>query len=110
MAEYLWMREAACLGKPDAMWDESTPSVEALRVCFRCPVRRDCVNYGLARPDASDAGVLGATGLYDREKVRAGSRTVEDVWASRLAQVVQADWDEAMSQEFVRLMPRLELV
>jgi len=105
-----WMRDAACLGLVDEMWDESTPSPEALRVCFRCPVRQECVEYGLSRVDASDAGVLGATGYYDREQIRAGKRTVEEAWAIRLQRLVDADWDEAVEQDFVFSMPRLELV
>jgi hypothetical protein len=66
MQDFDWMRDAACLGMVDPMWDRATPSVEALRVCFRCPVQRQCLRYGLDRVDASDAGVLGGLGLYDR--------------------------------------------
>jgi hypothetical protein len=105
-----WMRDAGCLGFVDAMWDESTPSTEALRMCFRCPVRRECAEYGLARNYASDAGILGGLGLYDRERIRAGEVTVEQVWESRLRRLVTADFVEALDQQFVRSMPRLELV
>jgi hypothetical protein len=62
MRDFDWMRDAACLGVSDVMWDDSTPSVEALRFCFRCPVQQACLEYGLERVDASDAGVLGGTG------------------------------------------------
>ena len=104
-----WMREAACLGNEGPMWDENTPSTDALRFCFRCPVRPQCVRYGLKNVDASDAGVLGGLGFYDREKIRAGKLTVEDAWALRLAVLVAADWDEAVEEDFVRTMPRLEM-
>jgi hypothetical protein len=105
-----WMRDAACLGMLDPMWDESTPPVEALRVCFRCPVQRQCLKYGLDRRDASDAGVLGGTGLYDREQVRAGRRTAGEVLAARLGRLVASDWDEALDTDFVWSMPRLTSV
>lgn len=61
-----WMQHAACLhadvdlffptkgGSPDA----------AKRVCARCPVRLQCINYALA--DESLVGVWG--GLTDRER------------------------------------------
>ena len=105
-----WMAQAGCLGVIDEMWDESTPSPDALRFCFRCPVQKACLEYGLSRKDASDAGVLGGTGLYDREQVRSGRRTVQQVLAYRLARLVDADWDEAVEQDFVFTMPRLASV
>jgi len=107
MSELLWMRQAECLGMVDAMWDENTPSAEALRMCFRCPVRRECAEYGLARVDASDAGVLGGTGMYDREKVRAGTLNLQQVWDRRLGTLVDADFEEALTEDFARTMPRL---
>jgi hypothetical protein len=79
-------------------------------VCFRCPVREQCLAYGLSRNDASDAGVLGGTGFYDREQVRGGKRTVAEVVAGRLRRLVDADWEEAADADFVWSMPRLELV
>jgi hypothetical protein len=109
MRDFEWMRDARCLGMVDPMWDESTPSVEALRVCFRCPVRSECLAYGLSRPDASDAGVMGGTGYYDREQVRAGRRTVGEVVAFRLGRLVEADRAEAETEHFVWSMPRLAL-
>ncbi|HEY7824935.1 MAG TPA: WhiB family transcriptional regulator [Acidimicrobiia bacterium] len=110
MPDIDWMADAACLGKVDAMWDDSTPSPEALRLCFRCPVQRTCAEYGLARVPASDAGVLGGLGLYDRDKVRDAKRTVQEAWAIRLNLLVASDWDDALSEDFARMMPRLELV
>jgi hypothetical protein len=108
MSDADWMQRAACLGKIDAMWDESTPSAEALRMCFRCPVQKPCLQYGLRRVDASDAGVLGGTGFYDREQVRSGRRTVGEVLALRLSKLVAADWREALGEDYARAMPRME--
>jgi hypothetical protein len=109
MSDFEWMRDAGCLGVIDAMWDQSTPSVDALRMCFRCPVIRQCARYGLSRPYASDAGVLGAMGLYDRQRVRAGKATVPQMWAFRLRELVAADWEAAKDEQYARSMPRLAL-
>lgn len=110
MPTHEWMGQAACLGVVDEMWDESTPRPDALRYCFRCPVMRECAQYGLARPYASDAGVLGGLGLYDRQRVRAGKASVSQMWRARIAELVLADWDEAMTEDYVRTMPRLASV
>jgi hypothetical protein len=110
MSDMTWMGRAECLGVVDAMWDDSTPTVDALRFCFRCPVRSECAEYALGRNYASDAGVLGALGVYDRERIRAGAATVSEMWRLRLAQLIAADWDEAVEQDFVWSMPRMVLV
>ena len=109
MQDFEWMRDAHCLGVIDEMWDESTPSVDALRMCFRCPVIRECARYGLSRPYASDAGVLGGMGLYYRQRVRAGKVTVGQVWLFRMQELVLADWQNALDEQFMRDMPQLEL-
>ena len=110
MSDYEWMKQAACRGVEDAMWDENIPAPEATRFCFACPVMRECADYGLARPHASDAGVLGGLGLYDRQRVRTGQVPLEAMWEVRLSELVSHDWDEALSEDFARTMPRLELV
>jgi hypothetical protein len=104
------MEQAGCLGVIDEMWDESTPRSDALRFCFRCPVIRECVRYGLARPYASDAGVLGGLGLYDRQRVRSGKATVPQMWRARIVELVDADWDAALDEQYVRSMPQLASV
>jgi hypothetical protein len=109
-SDFEWMARAACLGVVDPMWDDSTPTPDALRFCFRCPVRRDCADYGLSRPYASDAGVLGGLGLYDRQRIRERVTTVPKVWGERLRDLVNADWDDALAEDYARRMPRLELV
>ena len=101
-----WMEHAGCLGVIHEMWDESIPRPDALQYCFRCPVIRECARYGLARPYASDAGVLGGLGLYDRQRVRAGKATVPQMWRDRMEELVLADWDAALTEDYVRTMPR----
>lgn len=110
MPTHEWMGQAACLGVVDEMWDESTPRPDALRYCFRCPVMRECARYGLARPYASDAGVLGGLGLYDRQRVRAGKSTVQLILRDRLRELVAADWDSAIGEDYARSIPRLASV
>jgi len=105
-----WMAQAGCLGVIDAMWDDSTPSPDALRYCFRCPVIRECARYGLTRPYAPDAGVLGGLGLYDRERVRRGKATVPQMWRARMEELVLEDWEAALTEDYVRTMPRLASV
>ena len=109
MSEHLWMKQAECHGFVDTMWDDNTPSPDALRFCFRCPVQMECAEYGLARPNASDAGVLGGLGLYDRERIREGRQTVAEAWEHRRAILEQHDFELAQAEEFAQLMPRLEL-
>ena len=109
MSEHLWMKQAECLGFVDGMWDDNTPSPDALRFCFRCPVQAECAQYGLSRPSASDAGVLGGLGLYDRDRVREGKQTVAEAWEFRRALLVKHDFELARAEEFAQLMPRLEL-
>ena len=86
------------------------PATGRARYCFRCPVIRECARYGLARPYASDAGVLGGLGLYDRQRVRAGKTTVPQMWRARISELVDADWENALDEDYVRQMPRLASV
>ena len=102
MPDFEWMRNAACLGIVDEMWDESSPAADALRLCFRCPVQLQCALYGLERPYASDAGVLGGLGLYDRQRIRARKTTLRSAWSVRLLELVDADWDMALDERWTR--------
>ena len=103
-----WMSKAECLGVNNPMWDDSTPTPDALRFCFRCPVRPQCAVYGVRRNYASDAGVLGATGVYDRQRIRERKTTMQKVWDLRLRDLVLSDWDDALAEDFARTMPRME--
>jgi hypothetical protein len=106
MDDFEWMQDARCRGVIDPMWDSSVPVTEALRFCFRCPVRAECAAYGLSRPYASDAGVLGGLGMYDRQRIRARKTTLSGMWRFRLNQLVLSDWETALDEQFVRQMPR----
>jgi hypothetical protein len=102
-----WMGRAACKGMVSELWDDNVPEPDALRVCFRCPVQRDCLQYGLRRAFASDAGVLGGTGVYDRQRIRAGKVTVRQVLMANLRRLVIADHGFALGIEAESLQPRL---
>lgn len=110
MADHEWMKQAACRGVIDQMWDENITTPSALRYCFGCPVMRQCAEYGLRRPHASDAGVLGGLGLYDRQRIRTGEASLDRMWDLRLSELVAHDWEQALDEDFARTMPRLELV
>ena len=105
-----WMERAACKGVVSDRWDENVPDPDALRVCFRCPVQRDCLQYGLRRAFASDAGVLGGTGVYDRQRIRAGKVTVREVLMGNLRRLVVADHGFALDIEREARPPRLRVV
>lgn len=108
MSDLEWIQDAACLGVVHEMWDEHTPRPDALRYCFRCRVRDRCAAYGLARPYASDAGVLGGLGFYDRQRIRARKSTLSEAWALRMGDLVRHDWDRALAEDYARTMPRPE--
>lgn len=103
-----WMGSAACKGMVSDMWDESLPGPDALRVCFRCPVQRDCLDYGMRRPFASDAGVLGGTGVYDRQRVRLGKKRMGEVLSANLRRLVLADHGLALAVRNGERQPRLK--
>jgi hypothetical protein len=105
-----WMGRAACKGMVSELWDDNVPEPDALRVCFRCPVQRECLEYGLRRPFASDAGVLGGTGVYDRQRLRAGKVTVREVLMGNLRRLVIADHGFALDIEREAAQPRLRAV
>ncbi|HEY7823344.1 MAG TPA: WhiB family transcriptional regulator [Acidimicrobiia bacterium] len=102
MSDADWMTDAACRDVKSTMWDDNVPTPSATRYCFRCPVQRDCLGYGIRRPYTADAGVLGGLGLYDRQQIRAGKSTVARMWKMRLEELVAADWDAALDEQMIR--------
>jgi len=52
-----WMLDAACAGIPDFT---EAPTFEQRQVCARCPVARECLEYGLSDP----AALVGFTSVY----------------------------------------------
>lgn len=67
-----WMSRAACTDRgmdPDIFFDPGGRSVAAKRVCRRCPVRRECLNFS----GGTMYGIWG--GLDGEERRRASRRT-----------------------------------
>ena len=63
-----WRRDAACVGYDPETWfpddgDDETRD-EAIRICMSCPVRRQCLNWGLKVND--HYAILG--GLTKRQR------------------------------------------
>lgn len=70
-----WMDRAACLGYPTGMFfgeegsrkgQPQTLNTQAKRVCYTCPVRRECLTYALER-EGSTVG-LGMAKYYQPER------------------------------------------
>lgn len=70
-----WAARAACAADPDLMFAEDCRSIQAAgQVCAGCPVRRDCLAYGLDH--AEPFGVWGGLTTEERATVLAGRRAV----------------------------------
>lgn len=67
-AQPAWMRRAACKGHPPEWWwpeaNDNPTRDRAQGICAKCPVRADCLEYGLSRP--KEVGILG--GLTERQR------------------------------------------
>lgn len=62
------------------MFFEQETSVQALKICERCPVRKRCLDYGLAVDKASTDRPVGIFGGV-RPKHRTGIKTPTDLEA-----------------------------
>jgi len=80
-----WMLHAGCHDTPVDLFfqdgrsqEHRRATAEALAICLRCNVRRDCLNYYLteiAPTDADDiGGVWGGTTLSSRRRIREARR------------------------------------
>ena len=81
---YVWQDDALCSQIGDqSLWfperGESTAVAKA--VCGRCPVWRDCLAFEEASRSETSHGVWGGLSVEDREAVRAGRVTAEEVRA-----------------------------
>jgi WhiB family redox-sensing transcriptional regulator len=65
-----WIAQAACAGEPTDLFfpDDSSGLEMAKSICSRCPVRKECVCYGLAIP--SLPGVRGGLTEAERQRLR----------------------------------------
>lgn len=77
-----WMDAALCAqtGNPDAWFSEKngSPAItsQARAICFRCPVRQQCMEYAMDRERAGDhlAGMWGGTSANQRVQQVRGER------------------------------------
>lgn len=69
-----WMADALCAETdPDAFFpDKGGSSVEAKRVCARCPVQQECLEYALTHDERF--GVWGGASERERRRMRAKQR------------------------------------
>lgn len=75
VAEQEWMDRAACRGMPSDMFFPTLGEFDAMRrakaVCARCPVRVDCLDFGLDEW----GGVWGGLSGRERQALRWSIRT-----------------------------------
>ena len=84
MAISEWREQALCAQVGQDNWipedglGSSTIMVkmrEAKKICARCPVIEECLNYALSMTDILPYGVWGGTDHYDRQRMRPGQRS-----------------------------------
>ena len=66
-----WMADAACRGEGHGKYVidvRHAPAEAVLATCADCPVRKDCLAYAMAQPDA--VGVWGGTTERERRAMR----------------------------------------
>lgn len=70
-----WMRDAACKGMDPSLFFVEGPGEtknQAVAVCARCPVRRDCLDYAIENREYH--GIWGGVGRDVRDRVRRDRR------------------------------------
>lgn len=75
-----WYRDAGCAGTDtESFFPEKGRSAdEAKAVCWRCPVRRECLDFAITTTDpTNDHGVWGGFTWMERERIRRGVQPVE---------------------------------
>lgn len=85
MSETTWRDDAICLGMDPELFvpeGKGRPAVEGVRVCMRCPVRRECAIEAVGNDPLGDHGIWGGTTDHHRSKVRSGRWTVEQAMAA----------------------------
>lgn len=71
-----WMSDARCKDSDteDFFVDEAayltTPILKAKRICARCPLKRDCVEYAYSSPYSEEQGIYGGTTGRERQAAK----------------------------------------
>ena len=66
-----WMRHAQCAYVDPDLWfprDKGDPGVQAKRICRRCPVQLDCLEYALDNDERH--GIWGGRSSQERQRLR----------------------------------------
>lgn len=84
-----WTEQALCAqSDPDAWFPEVAGKGSfaaahmAKRICFTCPVQRECLELALSGADSYDGtahGIWGGTTPLERRELRLGRRTIDSV-------------------------------
>lgn len=71
--EVAWREKAACVGKQEFFFNDFRPSAvrEAKKICASCPVRMECLEYGLAH---IEYGIWGGYTANERKRLRRARR------------------------------------
>ena len=76
-----WREDAACAGDDDPRWLGSTITMSMARICWKCPVRTDCLFEALSREPKCDPGIWGGTTEYQRLMIRRKKHLLADYWS-----------------------------
>jgi len=79
-----WMAEAACRGCDPALFYSErgswTEVADAKRICRECPVKAECLEYGLREP----VGIWGGKTVKERRRLyKSSSKTAQPNWLTR---------------------------
>lgn len=71
-----WMRHAACAGMDQDLFfpPRGDAGDDAKRICEGCPVRANCLEWGLT----AEVGIFGGVSLRDRQKLNAAGWQLGD--------------------------------
>jgi len=71
-----WMKDAACVGNREANWfpepGKRSGTALAIRICKSCLVKKECLNYAIARPEL--IGIWGGVSAKGRQNIRRSSK------------------------------------
>jgi hypothetical protein len=81
-----WQQQASCAGLAPA-FDCDQIEVPHIICCAGCPVRLDCLAYGLKLTREQDFGVWGGLDRIQRGRIRGNRTTASAEWGKNLAHV-----------------------
>jgi WhiB family redox-sensing transcriptional regulator len=66
-----WLDQARCVQADPELWfpERGGSVADAKRVCSRCPVRRECLDWAVRQPEALQ-GIWGGLTAHERRKPR----------------------------------------